>query len=193
MSIVESFNRKAPKCARCKNHGLKIRLKGHKRYCKNRICICSKCSLTVDRQKLMALQTASKRAQNEDERRVLLAGEIPPPDNETIEQRMNVFNEKVIDITTMAPCQQPVIDQTQVAFQCNYQYPSTSMTAQPACYQYDNENIYKLALQFLKQMGYAYEVLPIFCALVKLANNNETVFFNAINEGISMTKDYEYT
>lgn len=69
--------RTAPNCARCRNHDITLPLRGHKRYCQYKECACDKCSLTAERQKVMAAQTAIRRAQELDRQRLRFGLPVP--------------------------------------------------------------------------------------------------------------------
>lgn len=70
------------KCVRCQNHGQRSELKGHKRYCPHRKCVCERCCLTVERQKMMAKKTAQRRREAEDARRLAAVREPPTSNNQ---------------------------------------------------------------------------------------------------------------
>lgn len=56
-------SRTPPLCARCRYHGLRSELKGHKRSCPYLNCECLSCSMVVQHQRVMAEHIAIKRAE----------------------------------------------------------------------------------------------------------------------------------
>ncbi|XP_036451908.1 doublesex- and mab-3-related transcription factor 1B-like [Colossoma macropomum] len=52
---------RSPKCARCRNHGFAVELKGHSGKCPFLACTCWKCSLITERTKIMASQRRIRR------------------------------------------------------------------------------------------------------------------------------------
>lgn len=64
--VSEISGRKESNCVRCRNHGLKIVLRGHKQYCPYASCSCDKCRFTAEQQRQMRLQNAIRRAEAND-------------------------------------------------------------------------------------------------------------------------------
>jgi hypothetical protein len=60
---MEVASRKESNCVRCRNHGLKVTLRGHKQYCPYASCTCDKCRFTAEQQRQMRLQNAIRRAE----------------------------------------------------------------------------------------------------------------------------------
>ncbi|KAK2713617.1 doublesex- and mab-3-related transcription factor 1-like isoform X1 [Artemia franciscana] len=64
---LAELKKRIASCARCRNHNITVPLKGHKRYCKYKNCVCSRCMLTFEKQKIMAQAIALRRQQKLDE------------------------------------------------------------------------------------------------------------------------------
>ena len=56
-------NLRAPKCTRCRNHGIISDLRGHKHKCLWKDCACIKCLISTDRQRATADRIALFRQQ----------------------------------------------------------------------------------------------------------------------------------
>lgn len=90
-----------PCCSRCLNHGLKISINGHKRYCQHRLCTCQKCVFTAERQRVMARQAALRRAEALDETRIIEVHEAVA--ELSVNSETNHLQQQVISSTNSQP------------------------------------------------------------------------------------------
>ncbi|XP_077309446.1 doublesex- and mab-3-related transcription factor B1 [Lithobates pipiens] len=53
-----------PRCARCRNHGVLVPVRGHSKHCGWKRCSCDKCVLLADKHRAMASYRRSRKASN---------------------------------------------------------------------------------------------------------------------------------
>ncbi|XP_058887420.1 doublesex- and mab-3-related transcription factor A2-like [Acipenser ruthenus] len=69
---------RTPKCARCRNHGFTVQLKGHSGKCAYLHCPCWKCALIAERTQIMAVQRRMKKEQKEETNNAAECEPAPP-------------------------------------------------------------------------------------------------------------------
>uniref|UniRef100_A0A673N5A3 Doublesex- and mab-3-related transcription factor B1-like n=1 Tax=Sinocyclocheilus rhinocerous TaxID=307959 RepID=A0A673N5A3_9TELE len=64
--LSEESSARSPKCARCRNHGFVVQLKGHSGRCQFKQCLCWKCSLINERTRILASQRRIRSVQGNE-------------------------------------------------------------------------------------------------------------------------------
>ncbi|XP_058058137.1 protein doublesex-like [Anopheles bellator] len=193
--------RTPPNCARCRNHGLQIGLKAHKRYCKYRQCNCEKCCLTAERQRVMALQTALRRVQTQDER-YLNEGEVLPDPVGSLHCYIVPMLSELKELKhNMVHNSQPRSFDSDSSNGSLASTPETSSMVlharspdiphHPAEVQHlGDDELVKRAQWLLEKLSYPWEMMPLMYVILKSANGDVQKAQQRIDEGQAVVNEY---
>ncbi|XP_065673840.1 uncharacterized protein LOC124806106 [Hydra vulgaris] len=151
---MSSKNRKlykrSPKCSRCRNHGIKNALKGHKQTCLFKECVCMKCLISADTQKNTADRIALYRqlVRAEKMRKTEFHSSKSDFKKESAESISNSnidnsstakYKDVYIDLNDSKKFQFNVIKTEKMAFP----FITSNINSQPHVYRDYNEHFYK--------------------------------------------------
>ena len=202
---MSESGRKESNCVRCRNHGLKIVLRGHKQYCPYAVCTCDKCRFTAEQQRQMRLQNAIRRQESTDrtpgrrQRNSTIAANnsmvSPQPQQQTI-QHIQAPQQQQIILTTISNAQ-PDQRNGGSPHGKNRVLSSSLLRQKPVClfnfffYQFkknhatteEKKMLFDCSSELLKKFRYPWEMMPIMYALAKYANGNIEDILQKIDEG----------
>jgi DM DNA binding domain/Doublesex dimerisation domain len=186
--------RKESNCVRCRNHGLKITLRGHKQYCPYATCSCDKCRFTAEQQRQMRLQNAIRRAETHVPKRQRHSA--PPTmvpmsshqqqsivvtvENNASEQRNGLSQGRfwiywMMIIIIIFFYFDAITFFTLIKFYFTFVLECTRAE--------DKKMLFDCSSELLKKFRYTWEMMPIMYALAKYANGNIDEILQRIDEG----------